>query len=95
MARPNCLLCTAKHLSQALINYTESKLGYPSYWILVIGQMAEAESESHIDWPDLANAIRQERTNYMENRNYVPKIMDLINWIDALIDEPKKKRRKT
>ena len=88
MCRPSCARCVIKHLSEAVINYSESKLGYPLYWALVVGQLAEAELESLEQWPQLANKIREERLKYMDDRNnYCPKLMDLIEWADTLLEE--------
>jgi len=59
--RESCLDCVRKHLAQALILLTESKLGHPEYKWLAIGHLAEAEAESVKQYPDYANLIREER----------------------------------
>ena len=41
-------------------------MGYPEHRILAIGQMAEASDETILDFPELANMIREERVKYTE-----------------------------
>lgn len=75
--RYSCLLCTLKHLGQASALITEAYLGYPLHKWLAIGHMAEAEAESVLDYPELSSLIRQQRTDYMEDRA-LPDIIGLI-----------------
>jgi hypothetical protein len=63
----------------------EAKLGYPYYWILAVGSVSEAEDEALGKWPLLAEAIRRERTRYMKNRDYVPKMVKLVAIVHEMI----------
>lgn len=59
--RNSCLQCVMKHLAQAIILLTESKLGYSINKWLAIGHLAEAEAESVKDFLELAIKIRDIR----------------------------------
>ena len=94
--RPSCLDCVRKHLGQAIIVFQESE--YPEYanhfW-LGIGHLAEMESELLSSYPDFARAIRETRLAMMADRDYLPNLMDLFDWIDDLdkyapLEEPEK-----
>lgn len=65
MSRGSCLFCVRKHLAQASILLDESRLGYPFHRWYAIGHLAEAESESLYDYPDLAKDIREIRLKVM------------------------------
>ena len=66
--RTSCLKCVRKHLAQASILLDESHLGYPHHKWFAIGHLAEAESESLLDYPKLASEIREMRVNLIENK---------------------------
>ena len=59
--RESCLHCVIKHLAQAIILNIESELGYPLHRFLAAGHLAEAESESVNQFPELAHDIRKLR----------------------------------
>lgn len=61
MARKSCIYCVLKHIAQASVLLDESKLGYPFHKWFAIGHLAEAESESRVNWPELAEKIRDFR----------------------------------
>jgi len=56
-----------KHLAQAIILLTESKLGYPEYKWLAIGHLAEAEAEIDAKYPEMAQKIREERLKIIDS----------------------------
>lgn len=64
--RPSCLECVMKHLAQACILVSESKLGYPHHFAYAIGHLGEAECESLHDYPGLAQRIREFRKKLLE-----------------------------
>lgn len=59
--RPSCLYCATKHISQAIILFSEAAQGYPTHWYLALGHMAEAGDELIRDYPQEAAAVRAER----------------------------------
>jgi hypothetical protein len=63
--RETCLFCVSKHISQAIILTTESVLGYPLHYWLAIGHLAEAETESVMEFPEIAKEIRTARCALM------------------------------
>lgn len=65
--RESCIDCVRKHIAQALILLTESKLGHPEHKWLAVGHMAEAEAESVQMFPDFANKIRRFRLTITED----------------------------
>jgi len=67
--RESCLNCVRKHIAQALILMTESKLGHPNHKWLAIGHLAEAEAETVQISSKFANKIREKRLELTEN-NY-------------------------
>jgi hypothetical protein len=75
--RTSCLKCVRKHLAQASILLDESHLGYPHHKWFAIGHLAEAESESLLDYPKLASEIREMRVNLIENKKE-PNFDDII-----------------
>ena len=76
--RDSCLFCYRKHVSQAIILLIESKLGYPEHADLAVGHLAEAESETIKDYPELAELTREERVKLMEDDTYNPNLMALL-----------------
>ena len=75
--RESCLDCVRKHIAQALILLTESKLGHPEYKWLAVGHLAEAEAESVQMFIEFANQIRSERLKIIEN-DYTIDLIALI-----------------
>ena len=67
--RESCLHCVIKHLSQAIILNIESELGYPLHKFLAAGHLAEAESESINQFPELAHDIRNLRLALTDKAN--------------------------
>jgi hypothetical protein len=65
MSRKSCIYCVLKHIAQASVLLDEAKLGYPFHKWYAIGHLAEAESESRIDWPELSQKIREFRLEIM------------------------------
>lgn len=82
--RPSCLNCCRKHLSQAIILLSESKMGYPQHRWLAVGHLAEASEETLADYPEMAQAIREERLKMMDSARYTPSLMPFFDEIDAL-----------
>ena len=75
--RESCLDCVRKHIAQALILLTESKLGHPEYKWLAVGHLAEAEAESEQKFIKFANKIRTVRLSIIED-DYEIVLLDLI-----------------
>lgn len=63
--RPVCLFCVSKHIAQAIVLVTEATLGYPEHIWLAVGHLAEAETESVSEFPELADKIREVRLALM------------------------------
>jgi len=64
--RLNCIFCTRKHIAQAkvlLLEFIKDKIKYELHFDDAIGHLGEAEDESSVLWPDLSNAIREQRIN--------------------------------
>jgi hypothetical protein len=66
MSRKSCIYCVLKHIAQASILLDESKLGYPFHKWYAVGHLAEAESESRANWPELSKSIRDFRLEIMK-----------------------------
>lgn len=86
--RESCLDCTRKHIAQAIILLTESKLGHPEHKWLAVGHLAEAEAESVQMFPDLANTIRLNRLKIMDD-DYKVDLVALIIKAGTLEDKEK------
>ena len=83
----SCLNCYRKHLGQAIVLMIEGEMGYPEHRWLAVGHMAEAEAETILDFPELANSVREERVKYQESINKVlQKIKYMMNNKDELIN---------
>lgn len=63
--RETCLFCVSKHTAQAIVLTTECCQGYPMHIWLAIGHLAEAETESCSEFPELACEIRKVRLALM------------------------------
>jgi len=59
-------MCFIKHISQAIPLMSEAEMGYSEHRFLAIGHMAEASDETILDYPELANMMREERLKYTE-----------------------------
>lgn len=95
MTRPSCIQCVQKHLAQAAVLLMEARLGYPLHRVLAWGHMAEAECEC-LQWHGLAISIREERVRGVENPDYDPDMMALIERaveVEAAEDKPKTKKK--
>lgn len=67
MPRGTCLDCVRKHVAQAAILLDETLLGYPHHRWYAAGHLAEAESESLLEHPELAKEIRKARLVIMKS----------------------------
>lgn len=76
--RESCLDCTRKHIAEAIILLTESKLGHPEHKWLAIGHLAEAEAESVQKFPEFANKIRVHRLAIIDD-DYRGNLISLIS----------------
>ena len=59
--RPSCPYCAAKHISQAIILFSEAAQGYPPHWYLALGHLAEAGDELISKHPEHAAEVREVR----------------------------------
>jgi hypothetical protein len=83
--RPSCLDCVCKHLAQAMVLFQEAESPeYRVHFWLAVGHMAEAESESISDYYQLATDIRTLRLTIMEDRDYKPNLVDIIEQVESL-----------
>lgn len=85
--RESCLACVLKHLSEAVVLMTEAKLGYPCHKWYAVGHMAEAESESIMDFPQVANRIREFRLAYINGEKVNMDV--LIDWVAGIYENYK------
>ena len=85
-ARKSCCYCVLKHLSQALILYQESCLGYPRHIWLCLGHLAEAESEILEYAPGMAERIRDIRLCIQDKKPQNCSIQDLIWDIERFME---------
>ncbi|GAF72617.1 unnamed protein product [marine sediment metagenome] len=85
--RESCLDCVRKHIAQALILLTESKLGHPEHKWLAVGHLAEAEAESVADYEVLAKSIRNERLKIIDDKKF--NLLILIEQATILSKEKK------
>ena len=81
--RESCLDCVRKHIAQALILLTESKLGHPEHKWLAVGHLAEAEAESVQMFLEFAKKIRRFRLTIIEDCDTID-IVELIKEADEL-----------
>lgn len=67
--RKSCWYCCFKHVSAARILAAEIKNGYNNieHLSLLCGHLANAEEHAIFSYPDLAEAIRKQRKNFIEN----------------------------
>lgn len=79
--RESCFECCRKHIAQAHVLETESKLGYPLHRYLAIGHLAEAEDEIIEKDEQLAAYIRAKRKEYTEVDTPVP-TLELLQMVD-------------
>ena len=94
--RKYCLNCVRKHLGKAEAKFNEFLRGdYDEHFWLAIGEMAEAEDECIVEYPQLAALIREERIKAMEEDDYFVDIVALIRETTKLaILETKKGKKK-
>lgn len=89
--RPNCMGCTRKHLSQAIVLMMEAFMGYPIHRWIAMGHLAEAEAECFFIYPDLAKEIRKARLQIQDNKFFDPKqdpdLMEILLKADNLIKD--------
>jgi DNA/RNA endonuclease G (NUC1) len=62
--RESCLDCTIKHLGEAAIFDIEVQMGYPDFYVYVIGSLSHAAQEIYAENRDLAMIIREHRLNW-------------------------------
>jgi hypothetical protein len=90
--RESCLFCVRKHLSQAWVLAMEVHQGYPHHRALVIGHLGEAADEAVKRFPDLADAVRQERLSYERDDQHHIDFPALLSHVQGLLnahpDEP-------
>lgn len=82
--RKACIDCVTKHLGQAFVLHAESKLGYPEYYVAVIGHLQEASEECFQRWPKLAEEIRQERIKLLLDVNYELPYLEIFKQVLAI-----------
>lgn len=82
-AREPCPLCTLKHLTQAIVLLNESLTGYPTHRWYAIGHIAEAEAEAPT--LDMANRIRVQRLNAMDDLDKIPDFTEIVEELDAIV----------
>lgn len=82
--RPSCLNCCRKHLAQASVLATESRLGYPLHRWLAVGHLAEAEDEILERSPEIAKQIRIVRRMWMDDNSFAIDFLQLIAMVTAL-----------
>jgi hypothetical protein len=83
--RETCLWCVSKHISQAIVLVTECCQGYPYHVWIAIGHLAEAETESCSEFPELAEKIRKVRLALMGQEGEF-KHGDLMNLLKKVRD---------
>jgi hypothetical protein len=68
-----CLLCAIEHMGKAAENYREYLKGYdgnihkPNHLPLAFGNIAEAECQTVVSWPELADKIRALKLEMRKN----------------------------
>ena len=86
--RPTCLDCCRKHLCQASILLEEYATGdYDVHFWYAIGHMAEAESESMKEYPELAAVIREERIKMIDDAAYFTDFEPIIQAATILAEK--------
>jgi hypothetical protein len=78
-------MCALKHLSQAWVISKEVRKGYPAFYWLVMGHMAEAEDELVNGHEEQAIKIRDARQAYQFDADNVPdfeSLIDGLHWYD-------------
>lgn len=83
--RRKCELCAIKHLEQADVLLDEAQLGYPLHRWRAVGHMAEAESELLKGRKEIAEIIRTERVQTMEDLTYEPEIEPIVAMLDIIV----------
>ena len=78
----SCLECYRKHITKANVFENESLLGYPLHKFLACGELACAEDEVLMDYPNLAEVTRDHRINYISDNISIPTLELLQKSID-------------
>jgi len=84
--RDSCIMCGVKHISKAIILLSEAQLGYPVHFYLALGNLSEAEDELVLEYPELANKIRDLRLEIMEDVSEGVKLVDLLYELMELVE---------
>jgi hypothetical protein len=79
-------MCGVKHISKAIILLSEAQLGYPVHFYLALGNLSEAEDELVLEYPELANKIRDLRLEIMEDVSEGVKLVDLLYELMELVE---------
>lgn len=66
--RKSCRECVIKHLSACLVQLNELP-NYPRNEFFIIGNLNEAEEESRLKYPELAEMIRSARRNFASEKD--------------------------
>lgn len=94
--RPSCPYCAAKHISQAIILFSEAAQGYPLHWYLALGHLAEAGDELVLDQYNIAvelRAVRKEIESVSDrtqarHKNLFDKVLGILKKVAELIETP-------
>ena len=80
-SKQNRLFFVRLHLAQAmvcLLEYQKDPEMFELWFDFAMGHMAEAEDESIGEWPELAFAIREERTRMLQEDDFYPDFITLL-----------------
>jgi hypothetical protein len=86
----HCFSCIRKHLGAAAVLIQEFITGegqYDAHFWLAVGNMAEAERECGTEYLFFAIRIRKERTRMIEEDDYYPDFVALIDEATVLAEE--------
>lgn len=83
--RQSCPKCVCKHIAQAIVlmhEYYNNQINYAHHKWLAIGHLAEAETESCIERPDLSIRIRDARLLIQETGpiELITLLKEAVSW---------------
>ena len=85
--RNGCLDCVTKHLGEAAIFEEEYHMGYPQYYMYVVGCLSHASMEIYEFSAKYAEIIRQHRLNWMDDSyNYKIPYEEIYRAISSVVD---------
>lgn len=82
--RKSCIDCTIKHLGTAAVYDEEMRMGYPQYYVFLVGNLEHASEEIYRIHHELAMVIREHRIALQMDRTHVVPYEALADYLDTM-----------